>query len=189
MMPRPKPGAIEILSAEAAKHGFDESCAPETGMLLRMLAAAKPKGRMLNLGTGFGLSCAWLLDGMSRDSELWTVDIDETGSAAAKEKLDQRLHVVVEDGVSFMKGALSIGRRFDLIFADAMPGKYDHLELALDLVALGGFYVVDDLTPTPDWPEGAALAPKLTGLLHADPRFISLDLDWSTGHLIAVRTE
>ena len=188
-MPKPEPASIELLSSDAATHGFEESCAPGTGQLLRMLAAAKPKGRLLNLGTGFGLSCAWLLDGMSKDSELWTVDIDETGSAAAKDRLDQRLHVVVEDGVSFMKGALSIGRRFDLIFADAMPGKYDHLELALDLVSVGGFYVVDDLTPTPDWPEAATLAPELTGRIHADPRFISLDLDWSTGHLIAVRTD
>jgi len=188
-MPKPEPAAIEILSAAAAKHGFDQSCAPETGKLLRMLAAAKPKGRLLNLGTGFGLSCAWLLDGMTKDSELWTVDIDETGSTAAKDALDQRLRIVVEDAVSFMKGALSIGRRFDLIFADAMPGKYDHLELALDLVSIGGFYVIDDLTPTPEWPEAATLAPELVSRIHADPSFISLDLDWSTGHLVAVRMD
>lgn len=187
-MTLPEPAIIETLVAEAAKHGFEESCAPETGALLRMLAAAKPKGRFLNLGTGFGVSSAWMLDGMSEDAELWTVDIDEIGSTVAKAHLDQRLRVVVEDGSAFLEGANALGQRFDLIFADAMPGKYQHLDRALDLVARGGFYVVDDLTPTEDWPEGAALAPKLVDKIEADPRFVSLGLDWSTGHMIAVRT-
>jgi predicted O-methyltransferase YrrM len=186
-MPTESPEAVQILSAEAVRHGFDQSCAPETGMLLRTLAAAKPNGHLLNLGTGFGVSSAWLLDGMTEDAELWTVDIDETGSAFAREKLDQRLRVVIEDAVSFMQGALSLGRRFDLVFADAMPGKYERIDLALDLVATGGFYVVDDLTPTADWPEAATLAPELVNRIQADSRFTCLTLGWSTGHLIAVR--
>ncbi len=187
-MPTPEPAAIETLLAKAAEHGFEESCAQETGALLRTLAAAKPRGRLLNLGTGFGVSCAWLLDGMSADAELWTVDVDETGSAVAKAELDGRLRVVVEDAASFMQGAAALGQRFDLVFADAMPGKYEHLDLALDLVATGGLYVVDDLSPTDDWPEGAKLAPKLVASVEADPRFVSLELAWSTGHMIAVRT-
>lgn len=187
-MSQPEPAIIETLVAEAGKHGFEESCAAETGALLRMLAAAKPKGRLLNLGTGFGVSSAWLLDGMSDDAELWTVDIDDTGSAVAKAHLDKRLRVVVEDGGAFLAGANALGQHFDLIFADAMPGKYEHLDRALDLVARGGFYVVDDLTPTEDWPEGAVLAPKLVDRIEADSRFVSLVLDWSTGHMIAVRT-
>lgn len=186
-MAEPAPTVVQTLLAEAEKHGFDQSCAPETGELLRLLAATKPKGRLLNLGTGFGISCAWLLDGMDDGAELWTVDIDETGSAIAKAHLDRRLHVVIEDGISFLKGALALGQQFDLIFADAMPGKYESRDLALDLVAIGGFYVVDDLAPTDDWPEGARLAPALIDQIEADLRFASLKLDWSTGHLIAAR--
>ncbi|MEM7044123.1 MAG: class I SAM-dependent methyltransferase [Pseudomonadota bacterium] len=183
-----EPAIVETLREEAAKQGFEESCAPETGALLRVLAAAKPKGRLLNLGTGFGVSSAWILDGMSADAELWTVDIDGTGSAVAKAHLDQRLNVVVEDAVTFLEGAGALGQRFDLIFADAMPGKYERRDLALDLVAKGGFYVVDDLSPTRGWVEGAALAAKLIAEIEADPRFVSLDLDWSTGHFLAIRT-
>ena len=186
-MPEPAPLIIETLAAEARKHGFGESCASETGALLRMLAAAKPNGRLLNLGTGFGVSCAWLLDGMSDGAELWTVDIDATGSGVAKTHLDTRLRVIVEDGGAFLDGAATQGQHFDLIFADAMHGKYRHLDRALDLVAHGGFYVVDDLAPTEAWPEGAALAPKLIDRIEADSRFVSLGLDWSTGHMIAVR--
>lgn len=187
-MTLPEPAVVDMLRTEAAKHGFEESCAAGTGALLRMLAAAKPKGRMLNLGTGFGISCAWMLDGMSGDAELWTVDIDEAGSAVAKTHLDGRLRVVVEDAATFLEGAGALGQRFDLIFADAMPGKYEHRDRALDLVAPGGFYVVDDLSPITGWKEGAPLAKKLMDEIEADPRFVSLDLDWSTGHLVAVRT-
>lgn len=184
-----QPAILSTLLAEAAKHGFDESCALETGALLRTLAATKPGGRLLNLGTGFGVSCAWLLDGMSDHAELWTVDIEEAGSAAAKTHLDNRLRVVVEDAAAFMQGAIALGHRFDLIFADAMPGKYEHRDLALSLVAKGGIYVVDDLSPARGWAEGAPLAAKLAEEIEADPRFVSLDLDWSTGHLLAVRID
>ena len=188
-MTLPEPAIVDTLRAEAAKHGFEESCASETGALLRTLAAAKPKGRLLNLGTGFGVSSAWLLDGMGDDAELWTVDIDETGSAAAKAHLDSRLNVVVEDAIAFMNGAQALGQRFDLIFADAMPGKYERLDLALDLVARGGLYIVDDLSPTRGWAEGAALAAELIDRIEADPRFRSVNLDWSTGHFLAVRAD
>lgn len=182
------PDVIVDLLKEAEKLGFSESCDPQTGALLRLLAASKPKGRFLNLGTGVGVSSAWILDGMSADAELWTVDIDQAGSAVAKAYLDKRVRVVVEDAAEFMRGAQALGRRFDLVFADAMPGKYEHLDLALDLVAAGGFYVVDDLSPTEGWPEGAALARQLIDDIAADPRFTSLPLDWSTGHLLAARS-
>ena len=182
-----QPIIVETLLAQAEKHGFDQSCTPETGALLRTLAASKPHGRLLNLGTGFGVSSAWLLDGMSGDAELWTVDIDEAGSAVAKAHLDRRLRIVVEDAFSFMQGAHALGQRFDLIFADAMPGKYDRLDLALDLLAEGGIYVVDDLSPTRGWKQGAALAAQLVRTIDIDPRLVSLSLDWSTGHLVAAR--
>ena len=46
------------------------------------------------------------------------------------------------------------GPKFDLIFADAWPGKYYDLEETLNLLKDGGFYVIDDMNPAPDWPEG-----------------------------------
>jgi predicted O-methyltransferase YrrM len=124
---------------------------------------------------------------MTTDAELWTVDIDQDGSAIAKAHLDRRARVIVENALSFMQGVRSLGRRFDLIFADAMPGKYQHRDLALDLLVEGGLYIVDDLSPSRGWREGAALAAELARDISADPRLVSLSLDWSTGHLIAVR--
>ncbi len=182
------PAVVAKLLDAANKHRFEESCDANTGALLRLLAASKPGGRLLNIGTGVGVSCAWLLDGMSADAELWTVDIDAERSAVAKTHLDRRLRIVVEDAAQFMRGAIGASDGFDLVFADAMPGKYQHLDLALDLVALGGFYVVDDLIPTEDWSDAATLAPLLIDHVSADRRFTTLRLDWATGHFLAVRS-
>ena len=77
---------------------------------------------------------------------------------------------------------------FDLIFADAMPGKYESLDDALALVAPGGFYVIDDMLPQPNWPEGhAEKIPILLDRLAADPQFYMLPLVWATGVAVLVR--
>ena len=39
--------------------------------------------------------------------------------------------------------------RFDLIYADAWPGKFTHLDRALSLLTRGGIYFIDDLLPQP----------------------------------------
>ena len=50
---------------------------PKTGALLKTLAASRPAGRLLELGTGTGISAAWLLAGMDRAATLITVDNDD----------------------------------------------------------------------------------------------------------------
>jgi predicted O-methyltransferase YrrM len=50
---------------------------PKTGAFLAALAASKPGGRLLELGTGTGLGAAWLLAGMDAAARLDTVDADE----------------------------------------------------------------------------------------------------------------
>ena len=48
---------------------------------LAALAASKPGGRLLELGTGTGIGTAWLLSGMDGDARLDTVDVDEQVTA------------------------------------------------------------------------------------------------------------
>ena len=72
-----------------------------TGTLLRSLAASKPGGRILELGTGCGLSACWLLDGMTADGSLVSVDTDASFQAIARgDELgtDLRLTLVLRDG-------------------------------------------------------------------------------------------
>lgn len=78
----------------------------------------------------------------------------------------------------------------DLIFADAWPGKFTHLDLALSLVKAGGIYFVDDLLPQPSWPEGHE--PKVFALiadLESRQGFVAIKLAWASGLMMLVRTD
>lgn len=158
-----------------------------TGGLLRTLAATRPGGRILELGTGCGLGATWLLDGMDSDATLISVDTDRRFQGVARSILgnDRRASFRLEDGAAFLS------RRegpFDLIYADAWPGKFSHLDEALALLTPGGTYVIDDLLPQPNWPDGHA--PNVEALVR---RLSTLDgfewtwLEWSTGIGLLVR--
>ena len=123
------------------------------GALLRVLAASKPNGRFLQLGTRTGVATAWLLDGIDTGSTLTSLDTDPQAQAVARQVLaDSRLTLVIEGAVSFLRGQPA--GMFDLVFADAFPGKYEARHEALRMVRTGGFYVVDDLSPQRNWPDG-----------------------------------
>jgi predicted O-methyltransferase YrrM len=78
---------------------------PLTCTLLRSLAASKPGGQFLELGSGTGLSTAWLLDGMDARAKLTTVDNDASLLTILNRHLghDARLKVVCADGDEFLR--------------------------------------------------------------------------------------
>jgi predicted O-methyltransferase YrrM len=158
-----------------------------TGSLLRTLAASKPRSSILELGTGAGLGTCWILDGMDEESSLISVENDAKVLAIARDEIgaDPRLTLVESDGAHFLATSTD---RYDLIYADAWPGKYSHLDLALNLLKPGGIFLVDDMLPQPNWPEGhdtkaAALIAKLEIL----PGFRVTKLAWSTGLILCVK--
>jgi predicted O-methyltransferase YrrM len=184
---QPPPVLSRILERTRALN-FAMASEPRTGALLRVLAASKPSARLLELGTGTGISTAWLLAGMDAASSLISVDTDPVVQAVARDTLgaDPRLTLVTEDGAAFLRRQPPAG--FDLVFADAMPGKYEALEDALTLVKPGGFYIIDDMLPQPNWPEGhAEKVPALLDRLVADDRFLIAPLAWASGLVAAVR--
>ena len=159
-----------------------------TGALLRLLAASKPGGRLLEMGTGTGVATAWLLEGMDAAASLTSIDSDERVQSVARQILghDSRLKLLTVDGAGFLWRQPKCS--FDLVFADAMPGKYVALEEALAIVKPGGYYVVDDLLPQTNWPEGhAEKVPPLCARLLGDERFCPLPLDWASGLFVLVR--
>ncbi|GAA1123698.1 MULTISPECIES: O-methyltransferase [Kitasatospora] len=183
------PPAVAALRAAGAAHGFTLSCEERTGALLAVLAAARPGGRILELGTGVGEGTAWLLSGMDADARLVSVELDGAVQDLARAELggDGRCAFVAGDGGTWLEEYR--GEPFDLVFADTWPGKFTHLERALDLVAPGGTYLIDDLLPLPDWPaEHTAAVDRLVGHLTGRPDFRTVRLAWSTGLLMAVRT-
>jgi len=160
---------------------------PKVGALLAVLAASKPGGRLLELGTGTGHGTAWLLSGMDPGATLDTVDTDPEVVAVARQHLgaDSRVTFHVMDGAEFLRRSSG---RFDLIYADAWPGKFSHLDEALSLLPPGGMYVIDDLLPQSNWPEGhAAKVPLLMDDIERREEFIAVRLAWASGLMLVVR--
>jgi predicted O-methyltransferase YrrM len=183
------PAALSALEEKTRGINFGMPSEPLLGALLRVLAASRPGGRILELGTGTGIATAWLLEGMDAQSSLVSVDSDGEVQRVATEILgsDPRVQFITEDGSAFLHQQQP--RSFDLVFADAMPGKYEGLENALNVVKVGGLYVIDDMLPQPNWPEGhAARVPILLETLAARTDFTMLPLVWSSGVAVAVRT-
>ena len=73
---RQQPGALGGILGDTEALGFNMTSEPKVGALLAVLAASKPGGRLLELGTGTGHGTAWLLSGMDAGSTLDTVDTD-----------------------------------------------------------------------------------------------------------------
>jgi predicted O-methyltransferase YrrM len=181
------PAAWTTIQARTAALGFDMPSEGDTGALLRLLAASKPGGRLLELGTGTGLATAWLLDGLDAVARLVSVDVDPVVQGVAREHLkDERLRFVLADGLDYVlsqpPGSL------DLIFADAWPGKYEALDETLALLKRGGLYVIDDMLPQPNWPEGhQARVDALIERLDNHPDLVVTRIVWASGLIVAAR--
>jgi hypothetical protein len=61
---QPQPTAYTGIDHATSQSGFTMASDSQTCSLLRTLAASKPAGRFLELGTGTGLSTSWILDDM-----------------------------------------------------------------------------------------------------------------------------
>ncbi|MDQ8736878.1 class I SAM-dependent methyltransferase [Paenibacillus sp. LHD-38] len=183
-----QPAVIEAIAKDAEELGFKMSCDTETGSLLRTLAASCANGKLLELGTGAGISTSWILDGMDQESTLLTVESDEALQAIAKKHLgsDNRVQLFTMDG-AVMINELK-GEAFDFIFADTWPGKFYALDETLDLLKAGGLYIIDDLNPVATWSEGhPQKVENLISYLDAREDLWITKLNWSTGIMIATK--
>jgi demethylmenaquinone methyltransferase/2-methoxy-6-polyprenyl-1,4-benzoquinol methylase len=182
-------GLVERARQRALAFGFAQSAEPEVGQLLGVLAGGVPPGgRVLEIGTGIGYGTACIVSGLAGrdDVEVVSVEIDAARRAT-----------VVADRwpgfVRFIAGDVlaqfdSLGT-FDLVFADAQGGKWEGLDRTIDALRPGGLLVVDDMRhPTvvtvPDQVERTA---QVRRSLVADPRLQCVELDWSSGVILARR--
>lgn len=184
------PFALPAIEAETLKIGFGMAGERTVGSLLRTLVRSKGKGRFLELGSGTGLSTSWILDGMSPDSTLVTLDNDRTILDIAERHLghDPRLTIICGDGDQYVLDLAAHSARFDFIFADTWPGKYRLLEETLGLLEKNGLYVIDDMLPQANWPEDHS--PKVKALLNfLDGRedLLVTKMRWSTGVVIVLK--
>lgn len=182
------PGKYSALLEKSREIGFGMSSDVYIGTLLKTLVASKPNGHFLELGTGIGLSLAWMIKGMDETSQIISVDNDSELVQIANAFFhgESRLELVCTDGGEWLE--LYDGAAFDLIFADAWPGKYSHLDKALGLLKIGGFYVIDDMRRQPNWPEGhEKKVNELVQVLENREDITLTKMDWSTGLIVAVK--
>lgn len=178
---------IAFIDKKTKELGFDMASRAETGALLRVLAASKPSGTFLEIGTGTGFGTAWLLEGMDTNSKLISVESDSNVQMVAKEifKNDSRLELITANGSDYL--IKQKPHTFDIIFADAFPGKYELLTETLNLLKPGGLYIVDDMLPQADWPEDHfPLAKGVIENLKKLSNVTSVGMHWSSGLILMV---
>jgi predicted O-methyltransferase YrrM len=158
-----------------------------TGSLLKTLAAAKPAGRFLELGTGTGLATSWIAAGMDEQSSLVSLENNALLIEVARKYIaDRRVALVLTDAYEWILNY--DGPQFDFIFADAMPGKFDLFDETIGFLSRGGFYIIDDMLPQPNWPAGheEKVEDFIKQMEQRDDLLIT-KLNWSTGIMIVVK--
>jgi predicted O-methyltransferase YrrM len=184
------PIAYQDILKATEDSGFSMASDLKTCGLLKTLAASKPNGRFLELGTGTGLSTAWILDGMDKHSTCISVDFDAAFLQIAQRYLaqDARLELVHSDAGEWLQEHQE--ERFDFIFADTWHGKYLLLDHTLAMLKPGGWYIIDDMLPQPNWPEGHDVkAEKLVVELEARKDVVITKQVWATGLILAVKID
>ena len=182
------PKAYTSINEATKASGFTMASDTLTCSLLRTLAASKPSAAFLELGTGTGLSTSWILDGMDDGSSLISIDNDPVFLEIARSFLgdDKRLDLILADGALWFEENRHC--KFDYIFADTWHGKYLLLDKALSMLKTGGLYIIDDMLPQPNWPEGhQEKAIKLVKDLETRSDLLLTKQVWATGIVIAVK--
>ena len=173
---------------ETKASGFTMASDIQTCSLLKTLATSKPSGKFLELGTGTGLSTAWILDGMDSNSTLISFDNDERFLNIAQKYLgqDKRLNLILSDGEDWVRN--NFGQKFDYIFADTWHGKYLLLDEVLEMLNKGGLYIVDDMLPQSNWPDGhQEKAINFVKYLESRTDLTLTKVNWATGIIIVVK--
>lgn len=173
----------------ADSRGYAISSDPDgIGRLLALLSAAVPKGgRILELGTGYGVGTASLMAGLEprTDAEIVTVERDgEMVEAVKTLPWPKYVRLIQGDAVELLP---QLGL-FNLVFADGHGGKWERVDLALDAVLPGGILLIDDMFEQESWESWKpARKEALVEMLRNEQRFVCRELDWSTGVIVLVR--
>jgi predicted O-methyltransferase YrrM len=140
------PPLVERAAALAAALGFENSCTPETGRLLHLLAGMRGRERVGETGTGVGYGAAWIVSALHPSVPFFTAELDGERAAEAAQlfRRDEQVHVLAGD----WHDLLGPHAPFDLLFHDGSKRRPDlDGEETLRLLAPGGLIVMDDLTP------------------------------------------
>jgi predicted O-methyltransferase YrrM len=138
---------------QATLRGEELGCTPvpsSVGATLRLLAAAVAARHVVEIGTGAGASGLWLLEGMSPDGVLTTIDAEPAHQRAARQAYaaagvpPQRTRVIGGDAAQVLP-RLTDGA-YDMVLVDADKDAYPvYVEQAVRLLRSGGVLAVDNM--------------------------------------------
>ena len=181
------PGEYEAIKEATVELQFNMASDLYTGSLLKTLAASKPSGRFLELGAGTGLATAWIVSGMDEKSSLIAIENNEILIGVANKNIvDNRVEFMLADAYDWIREYK--GKKFDFIFADAMPGKYDLFDETIAMLNSGGLYIIDDMLPQPNWPLGHdEKVRSFINSLESRNDLLMTKMNWSTGIIIITK--
>jgi predicted O-methyltransferase YrrM len=182
------PPAVADAKRRAHELRFMQSCDDDVGRLLTVLACATPRGgRILEIGAGTGVGVAWIAAGLGErtDVEIVSVEVDPKLSDAARTwPWPAHIRIVTADALETL-GTLGT---YDLVFADAAPIKYGHIDSVLGTLRPGGLLVLDDLRGgmrTDEAQRAEKDALRATLLRH--PEVHAVEFDWASGVILAAK--
>lgn len=178
-LPPPVTAAVEL----ARRFEFGNSCIPEYGRLLQVLARGKMGGVIGETGTGCGVGLAWMLSAVDESTRLVSVELDEHRAVAVTDLFRSYPNVTIVKGDWH-----DILRRgpFDLFYLDGGGKRAEDLAEPRELLKPGGTLVMDDFTPSDTWPptfQGRIDTDKLHWLEHPDLRAMEFQ---TTGESTAI---
>lgn len=143
--------ASDPVLAEMQAHGDRDGIpivAPETGVLLAILARAVGARRVVEVGTAIGVSTLHLARAVGAGGLVTSFEIDPARHSAAREYLTRagmidRTDLHLQDAA---EGLRELEGSVDMAFLDGVKDDYPvHLELALEHVRSGGLVAVDNV--------------------------------------------
>jgi predicted O-methyltransferase YrrM len=180
------PPVVTKAEAVARRGQFRLSSDHRTGALLRTLAASKPGGRILEVGSGLGVGSAWLLAGMDEEARLITLEVHVKIAGICREHLagDSRVEVITTDANEWLENYT--GPPFDLVFADTTTTKFFRRDLLFANMADGALLIADDLLPGDTWTDDhPARVERFRHEIMTESSLVPTLIDWASGLVVA----
>ncbi len=173
----------------------------EIGRFLALLAGATSRQLALEIGTLGGYSTLWLLEGLGPRGRVITIESVDTHADFAEAEFNRH---GVADRIELRRGlacevlpaiAKEVGpESVDVVFIDADKESYpEYYDATADLVASGGFLVIDNIFGTStNWIDdlsdpGSAATDRMNRKAVEDDRFDTTGLFVRAGMLVARR--
>ena len=143
------PDLVQVSKSLAEKNEFTNFCTDEVGRLLAVLVGQIKVGKILEIGTGFGVGSSWILSAINPSVHFLSVD-------NCIDKITQTSQNIHHKQGEFVYGDWKEIRNrgpFQFIFVDAAIAKEVEGEKVIDMLDIGGMIFMDDFTPEEHWPE------------------------------------